>query len=106
MYAGKNAGVLVCFNAKPRDSLLEAKRSLADIKVHGASRLVSPFLPLILVGCMAEMSCEDCREASLHGAETVASERGMIYVETSSKTGFNTESHFFICPLEVARKND
>lgn len=83
-YRGAEVVVLV-FAVSDKQSFEEGERWLQDVRQSG----LGPTCTLVLVGNKADL--EDERQVSTEDAEAFAAEQGMMYIETSAKTGHNVK---------------
>ena len=83
-YRGAEVVVLV-FAVSDKQSFEEGERWLQDVRQSG----LGPTGTLVLVGNKADL--EDERQVSTEDAEAFAAEQGMMYIETSAKTGHNVK---------------
>lgn len=58
----------------------------------------------MLVGCKKDK--EHLREVSYNDAQQFADYHNLLYVETSSKTGYNVENAFKLIASEISKKLD
>ncbi|KAJ4466772.1 ras-domain-containing protein [Lentinula aciculospora] len=94
------AGCLLVYDVTSRKSFLNTRTWLADVRQHA-----DPHLTCILVGnkidlCQDEPetdqtgSAKSKRQVSVEEAELYAKEEGLLFVESSAKSGLNVERAF------------
>ncbi|KAI0748404.1 ras-domain-containing protein [Daedaleopsis nitida] len=92
------AGCLLVYDVTSRQSYVNARSWLADVREHA-----DPHLTCILVGNKVDLCMEDPsapgppkrkREVSTEEAELWAKEEGLLFVEASAKSGENVEAAF------------
>ncbi|KAI0929100.1 hypothetical protein AcW1_006137 [Taiwanofungus camphoratus] len=92
------AGCLLVYDVTSRQSFLNARSWLADVREHA-----DPHLTCILVGNKIDLCTEDgappgpgkrSREVSTEEAELWAKEESLLFVEASAKSGHNVEAAF------------
>merc|ERR1712080_453380 len=81
-------GILVTFDITNEESFLNVPKWM-----HEVSRFANQDPCMILIGAKADL--EDQRAVSKERAEAFAKERGMSYIETSSKENINIQKSFF-----------
>lgn len=80
-------GVLLVFDITRRRTFTHLTSWLTD-----ARNLTNPNTVILLIGNKKDM--EDQREVTFEEAKTFAEENGLIFIETSAKTGDNVEEAF------------
>ncbi|KAI0729884.1 ras-domain-containing protein [Fomitopsis betulina] len=90
------AGCLLVYDVTQRQTFVNARSWLADVRGHA-----DPHLTCILVGNKVDLCAEDAhgsgkrsREVSTEEAELWAQEEGLLFVEASAKSGMNVETAF------------
>ncbi|GBE81820.1 ras-domain-containing protein [Sparassis latifolia] len=91
------AGCLLVYDVTSRQSFVNARSWLADVREHA-----DPHLTCILVGNKIDLCAEDApsgpgrrsREVPTEEAELWAKEEGLLFVEASAKSGQNVEAAF------------
>ncbi|KAF9266527.1 ras-domain-containing protein [Marasmius fiardii PR-910] len=87
------AGCLLVYDVTSRKSFINARSWLADVREHA-----DPHLTCILVGNKVDLcdseSSSDRRQVPLEEAELFAKEEGLLFVESSAKSGENVEKAF------------
>ncbi|KAI0665280.1 P-loop containing nucleoside triphosphate hydrolase protein [Cubamyces menziesii] len=92
------AGCLLVYDVTNRQSFLNARSWLADVREHA-----DPHLTCILVGNKIDLCSDESssaaagkrkREVSTEEAELWAQEEGLLFVEASAKSGENVEAAF------------
>ncbi|PWN43397.1 Rab2/RabB-family small GTPase [Ceraceosorus guamensis] len=93
------AGALVVYNVTHRDSFLHAAEWLRDVR-----SLAEDSVTIILVGNMVDLAEEQGRQVTTEEGEDLAKREGLLFVETSAKTGKNVEEAFKMAATEIHRK--
>ncbi|KAI8982807.1 ras-domain-containing protein [Trametes punicea] len=91
------AGCLLVYDVTNRQSFLNARSWLADVREHA-----DPHLTCILVGNKIDLCSDESpaapgkrkREVSTEEADLWAKEEGLLFVEASAKSGENVEAAF------------
>ncbi|KAI0362606.1 ras-domain-containing protein [Trametes cingulata] len=90
------AGCLLVYDVTNRQTFLNARSWLADVREHA-----DPHLTCILVGNKIDLCSDESsapgkrkREVSTEEAELWAKEEGLLFVEASAKSGENVEAAF------------
>ncbi|KAH9930666.1 ras-domain-containing protein [Fomitopsis serialis] len=90
------AGCLLVYDVTQRQTFVNARSWLADVREHA-----DPHLTCILVGNKIDLCSEDAhgqgrrtREVSMEEAEIWAKEEGMLFVEASARSGENVDAAF------------
>ncbi|KAK7455275.1 hypothetical protein VKT23_011148 [Stygiomarasmius scandens] len=87
------AGCLLVYDVTSRKSFLNTRTWLADVREHA-----DPHLTCILVGNKVDLCDESSsttkRQVSTEEAEIFAKEEGLLFVESSAKSGHNVEKAF------------
>ncbi|THU96951.1 ras-domain-containing protein [Dendrothele bispora CBS 962.96] len=84
------AGCLLVYDVTSRKSFLNTRTWLADVREHA-----DPHLTCILVGNKVDLCDESTkRQVSTEEAEIFAKEEGLLFVESSAKSGQNVEKAF------------
>lgn len=91
------AGCLLVYDVTSRQSFINARSWLADVREHA-----DPHLTCILVGNKIDLCSDDgvpgpgkrAREVPTEDAELWAKEEGLLFVEASAKSGQNVEAAF------------
>jgi len=89
------AGCLLVYDVCSRQSFLNARTWLKDVRQHA-----DPHLTCILVGNKTDLCSDDAgptkrnREVTTEEAELWAKEEGLLFVETSARSGENVELAF------------
>ncbi|KAI0080546.1 ras-domain-containing protein [Panus rudis PR-1116 ss-1] len=104
------AGCLLVYDVTSRQSFVNARSWLADVREHA-----DPHLTCILVGNKVDL-CADvpesgapgvgqrAREVSTEEAELWAKEEGLLFVEASAKSGMNVEAAFETATRDILEK--
>lgn len=89
------AGCLLVYDVTSRQSFVNARSWLADVREHA-----DPHLTCILVGNKIDLCTDDAgpgrrtREVPSEEAEQWAQEEGLLFVEASARSGENVEAAF------------
>ncbi|KZT71346.1 ras-domain-containing protein [Daedalea quercina L-15889] len=90
------AGCVLVFDVTQRQTFVNARSWLADVREHA-----DPHLTCILVGNKIDLCAEDApgpskraREVTTEEAELWAKEEGLLFVEASAKSGKNVDAAF------------
>lgn len=81
------AGALLVYDVTRRSTYLQLSSWLADTR-----NLTNPNIVIMLIGNKADLA--DQRDVSYEEAEAFAKEHGLLFLETSAKTGANIEEAF------------
>ena len=81
------SGTLLLYDISNKATYENTKKWLDELREHA-----SPNVSVILVGNKSDL--EDKREVPRNAAEDFATENGIMYIETSAKTGDNIENTF------------
>jgi small GTP-binding protein len=98
-YYRGSAGALVLFDVTSRDTFDNIGHWMEDIKDVARSDVVT-----LLVGNKADLA--DTRQISYEEADGFAKANGMIYFETSAKTGTNVAEVFDACVTSIEKNVD
>ncbi|KAH9950233.1 ras-domain-containing protein [Amylocystis lapponica] len=101
------AGCLLVYDVTSRQSFVNARSWLADVREHA-----DPHLTCILVGNKLDLCSEDglpapgrrAREVSTEEAELWAKEEDLLFVEASAKSGHNVEVAFEQATRDILNK--
>ncbi|OCH93797.1 ras-domain-containing protein [Obba rivulosa] len=99
------AGCLLVYDVTSRQSFLNARTWLADVRAHA-----DPNLTCILVGNKIDLCAEDGqpgrrpREVPADEADRWAKEEGLLFVEASAKSGENVEAAFVQATRDILDK--
>ncbi|KAI0707822.1 ras-domain-containing protein [Earliella scabrosa] len=96
------AGCLLVYDVTSRQSFVNARSWLADVREHA-----DPHLTCILVGNKIDLCTEDPkrkREVTTEEAELWAKEEGLLFVEASAKSGENVEAAFERATRDILEK--
>eukprot|EP00735_Rhodelphis_limneticus_P005649 TRINITY_DN1758_c0_g1::TRINITY_DN1758_c0_g1_i2::g.25219::m.25219 TRINITY_DN1758_c0_g1::TRINITY_DN1758_c0_g1_i2::g.25219 ORF type:complete len:211 (-),score=23.29,sp/P61107/RAB14_RAT/65.24/2e-95,Ras/PF00071.17/6e-55,Miro/PF08477.8/3.8e-13,Arf/PF00025.16/2.8e-10,MMR_HSR1/PF01926.18/0.00016,Gtr1_RagA/PF04670.7/0.053,AAA_24/PF13479.1/0.13 TRINITY_DN1758_c0_g1_i2:248-880(-) len=88
-YYRGSAGVLLAYDITNRNSFLHCQSWLTD-----ARTLTNPMTIIILIGTKSDLAIGRDREVSYEEATAFADQNGLIFLETSAKTGANVEEVF------------
>jgi small GTP-binding protein len=91
------AGALLVYDISSRDSFNNLANWLTD-----ARTLASPAIVIVLVGNKKDL--EDEREVTFMEASRFAQENGIMFLETSAKTGESIEEAFLKCSKNILSK--
>ncbi|KAJ5075893.1 small rab-related gtpase [Anaeramoeba ignava] len=83
-YRGAN-GIILVYNVENRDTFDHLSSWIEEIRIHGGKKI-----PIIIVG----NKIDQFRSVSFNEASIFASERDILYAETSSKTQFGVKEMF------------
>jgi len=99
------AGCLLVYDVTSRQSFVNARTWLADVRAHA-----DPHLTCILVGNKIDLCADDAqpprraREVPADEAERWAREEGLLFVEASAKSGENVEAAFVQATRDILDK--
>jgi len=99
------AGCLLVYDVCSRQSFLNARTWLKDVRQHA-----DPHLTCILVGNKTDLCSDDAgptkrnREVTTEEAELWAKEEGLLFVETSARSGENVELAFEQATRDILMK--
>ncbi|EMD38110.1 hypothetical protein CERSUDRAFT_113244 [Gelatoporia subvermispora B] len=99
------AGCLLVYDVTSRQSFLNARTWLADVREHA-----DPHLTCILVGNKIDLCSDDGqpgrrpREVPTEEGERWAKEEGLLFVEASAKSGENVEAAFVQATRDILNK--
>jgi len=99
------AGCLLVYDVCSRQSFLNARTWLKDVRQHA-----DPHLTCILVGNKTDLCSDDAgptkrnREVRTEEAELWAKEEGLLFVETSARSGENVELAFEQATKDILMK--
>ncbi|RDX46919.1 ras-domain-containing protein [Lentinus brumalis] len=103
------AGCLLVYDVTSRQSFVNARSWLADVREHA-----DPHLTCILVGNKIDLCTDDPsstssapkrkREVTTEEAELWAKEEGLLFVEASAKSGANVEAAFEQATRDILEK--
>ncbi|TFK91764.1 ras-domain-containing protein [Polyporus arcularius HHB13444] len=103
------AGCLLVYDVTSRQSFVNARSWLADVREHA-----DPHLTCILVGNKIDLCTDDAsstssapkrkREVTTEEAELWAKEEGLLFVEASAKSGANVEAAFEQATRDILEK--
>ncbi|KAI0035060.1 ras-domain-containing protein [Vararia minispora EC-137] len=104
------AGCLLVYDVTSRQSFVNARSWLADVRQHA-----DPHLTCILVGNKADLASGDApavtlpsdtfgRQVSTEEAELWAKEEGLLFVEASAKSGQGVQEAFEVACRDILRK--
>ncbi|KAA1469309.1 ras-domain-containing protein [Dentipellis sp. KUC8613] len=96
------AGCLLVYDVTSRQSFLNARTWLADVRAHA-----DPHLTCILVGNKVDLCTPDepaKRQVTTDEAEMWAKEEGLLFVEASAKSGENVEAAFEAACRDILEK--
>jgi GTPase SAR1 family protein len=92
-------GALLVFALTSRDTFTSTGRWLKELR-----EAARPKITVVLIGNKTDLELK--RQVSTDEANAYAEENGMVYFETSSKTGENITEALGACFLEIEKKLD
>eukprot|EP00736_Rhodelphis_marinus_P009150 Rmarinus@m.4274 len=98
-YYRGSAGVLLAYDITNRKSFLSCQNWLTD-----ARSLTNAMAVIILIGTKNDLATGVSREVSYEEAASFADEHGLIFLETSAKTGNNVEEVFLRTANQIYTK--
>jgi len=86
-YYRNAAGALLVYDISRRDTFLHVTQWLVDAQTHGNKDMI-----VILVGNKSDI--DHLRQVPTEEGQKLAEEKGLLFIETSAKTGQNVEEAF------------
>ena len=98
-YYKNSVWALIVYDISSRDSFNNISAWIEDCKNYSPKTIL-----IVLVGNKSDL--EDRRQVSTEEGQELADKYGILFYETSAKTGINVENIFFNSADEIARKID